>query len=233
MTTTSRAAPRRTARTPLSRRRVLAAALSHLDEHGLEGLTMHNLAAELGVGDMSLYNHVRNKDDLLDGIGELIWAEIAAALPRSATDAAWLLALGRAILDAGRRHPHAVPTVLLRGDVFPPSMLEVFAAQFDRDGTREPDPKLVNGIGAVAAFAFGWLLFTSSGAGAGQPETERQRILRVTRALPPDTPDRLVDVAIAVCARDVDALFASGLDAVISGCGLDEARAPSQRRRSR
>ena len=231
MTTEIREASRAAGRVPLTRQRVLATALRHVDEHGLDSLTMHRLAVELGVGDMSLYNHVRNKDDLLTGIRDMVWAEVAAAMPPAAPDAAWLRALGHAIRNVGHRHPRAMSALAVGVSVFPPAMLEVIATQFDRTAASQPDARLINGIGTVTAFALGWALVTTPGVGpaAGVPsETERQRILRVTRALPPDTPDRLIDAAISVCASDVDALFASGLDAVVSGCGLGDHRARSR-----
>lgn len=217
MDTRIRQAPRRAGRTPLSRPRVLTAALGYVDEHGLDSLTMHKLATALGAGDMSLYNHVRNKDDLLTGIRDLVWAEVAAAIPPAGDDASWLRALGHAIRDAGRRHPRALPAITAGAGVFPPAMLEAIASRLGQDSAAEPDPRLVNGIATVTAFALGWAI-TATGPAA---ETERQRIRRVTRALPPDTPDRLADTAITVCAADADAAFTAGLDAIINGCGLD------------
>lgn len=228
MTPRRRAAPG-AKRAPLTRQRILATALHLVDRHGLEALTMHNLAAELGAGDMSLYNHVRNKDDLLAGLYELLWAEVATALPRSADDAGWLRALGQAIRDVGRHHPAAMSGAGAASSVFPPPMLEAIAARFSLGGAPEPDPRLVNGITTVGAFALGWAVLTSptsGSAGDPAPETERQRIRRVARALPPDTPDRLVDVAIEVCASDLDAVFANGLGAVIAGCGFGDTAAP-------
>jgi AcrR family transcriptional regulator len=63
---------------PLSRELVLHAAVALADEHGSEGLTMRKLAKELGVEAMSLYNHVANKDDLLDGMVDIVFGEIEA-----------------------------------------------------------------------------------------------------------------------------------------------------------
>jgi AcrR family transcriptional regulator len=63
-------------RTPLSRERVLRAAIALADERGLAELTMRKLAGELGVEAMSLYNHVANKHDLLDGMIDLVFSEI-------------------------------------------------------------------------------------------------------------------------------------------------------------
>jgi AcrR family transcriptional regulator len=63
-------------RTPLTRERVLRAAISLADERGTEELTMRKLAKELGVEAMSLYNHVANKGDLLDGMIDIVFSEI-------------------------------------------------------------------------------------------------------------------------------------------------------------
>jgi hypothetical protein len=81
------------------------------------------------------------------------------------TGAGGLRAFGRAIRAAGRRHPRALPTAAANFGVFPPAILEVIADHSGRDGAAEPDPRLVNGIAAVAAFALGWALVTSPGAG--------------------------------------------------------------------
>jgi AcrR family transcriptional regulator len=63
-------------RTPLTRERVLRAAVALADESGIDSLSMRRLGQELGVEAMSLYNHVANKDDLLNGITDLILREI-------------------------------------------------------------------------------------------------------------------------------------------------------------
>src|SRR5215213_884705 len=71
-------------RTPLTRERVLRAAIALADDRGAEALTMRNVAKELGVEAMSLYNHVANKNDLLDGMVDLVFSEIEP--PASAGD---------------------------------------------------------------------------------------------------------------------------------------------------
>ena len=63
-------------RTPLSRERVLRAAVELADEGGIESLTMRRLGQELGVEAMSLYKHVSNKDAVLDGIVDLVLGDI-------------------------------------------------------------------------------------------------------------------------------------------------------------
>ena len=76
-------------RTPLSRERVMTAALALADAGGLESVTMRRLGEELEVGPMALYRHVRNKEDLVDGLVDLVYAEID--LPR--TDGDWRTAM--------------------------------------------------------------------------------------------------------------------------------------------
>ena len=72
----TQSAPQPEPRIPLSRERVLRAAIALADQGGLESLSMRKLGQELGVEAMSLYHHVANKDDLLDGIVDAVTSEI-------------------------------------------------------------------------------------------------------------------------------------------------------------
>jgi len=93
-------------RTPLSRERILATALRLADESGIESLTMRKLAAALGVEAMSLYNHVANKGDLVDGIVDLVVDEIE--LPDGDVDwRAAMRACAMSAYEAFLRHPWA------------------------------------------------------------------------------------------------------------------------------
>ena len=94
-------------RAPLSRDRVLRAAMELADEGGVGALTMHQIGSRLGVEAMSLYRHVRNKDEILDGLVDLVFAEIELPVDRSS----WRLVLrARSISTraALRRHPWAI-----------------------------------------------------------------------------------------------------------------------------
>jgi len=79
------------ARVPLSRERVIDAAIRLADETGIDSLTMRRLAQELGVEAMSLYYYVANKDEILNGIVEVVVGEIE--LPPPGTD--WKAGLRR------------------------------------------------------------------------------------------------------------------------------------------
>jgi AcrR family transcriptional regulator len=93
-------------RSPLSRDRVLRAAVALADTGGIESLTMRRLGQDLRVEAMSLYNHVAGKDDLLDGIADLVFSEIA--LPSDRAD--WKIAMRLRAISARKallRHPWA------------------------------------------------------------------------------------------------------------------------------
>lgn len=83
-------------RPPLTRGRVLRTAITLADTGGIEALTMRRLGQELGVEAMSLYNHVANKDDILDGIVDLVVSEME--LPSSA--AGWKAAIRTSAISA-------------------------------------------------------------------------------------------------------------------------------------
>jgi AcrR family transcriptional regulator len=85
---------------------VLQAAVGLADKGGIESLSMRKLAQELGVEAMSLYNHVRNKDDILDGVVDVVVGEIQ--IPIETSD--WKTSLRQTVLSARGvllRHPWA------------------------------------------------------------------------------------------------------------------------------
>src|SRR2546423_10331102 len=105
-------------RLPLSRDRILHAALALADEGGIESLTMRKLGQALGFEAMSLYNHVANKDDLLDGILDLVLDETAPPSPDETWDAA-VRTSAISVHDAFRRHPWAVSLLLSPSHIRP------------------------------------------------------------------------------------------------------------------
>ena len=112
----------RSPRRPLSRDRVLRAAVELADGHGMESVSMRRLAQGLGVDPMSLYNHVNNKDDLLGGMVDLVLAEIDLS---PVEDGDWKVALRARILTAREtmlRHPWARRVLETRADASPTVM---------------------------------------------------------------------------------------------------------------
>lgn len=94
-------------RVPLSRERVIRGALEVADAGGIGSLTIRSLARELGVKPMSVYHHVANKEQILDGIVDLVFSEIE--LPSPGDD--WRLQMRRRAISARavlKRHPWAI-----------------------------------------------------------------------------------------------------------------------------
>jgi AcrR family transcriptional regulator len=116
-------------RRPLTRDRVLRAAVELADARGIEAVTMRNLAKELGVEAMSLYNHVAGKEAVLDGVAEVVVSEVLAAVNEiepPSSPAEWKQAMRRRILAARGvllRHRWA-PGVLESRTTAPPGVLE-------------------------------------------------------------------------------------------------------------
>jgi len=105
-------------RPPLSKERVLRAAIALADGSGIESLSMRKLGQRLGVEAMSLYNHVANKDEILDGMVDLVVGEID--LPAEGAD--WKTAMRRRAISAHEvlvRHAWASSQIVSRVNVGP------------------------------------------------------------------------------------------------------------------
>lgn len=225
------------ARPPLSRKRVLQAALAIADREGLDALTMRRLGSELGVDPMSVYNYVEGKDSLLDGLVELLWEDVTS--PAKGAD--WtgqLQTFARSLRKVFHRHPQAAPLLLGRNVLPLPALLlfhehleDLEAAGFDRQSAAEALRTLVSyGIG------YGLAELTCLGV-PGITETkkrpsERELLLSLGQALPPGAPAHLADAAVAVYADcDADLCFESGLQLILQG--LEASIHPASSRVSR
>jgi AcrR family transcriptional regulator len=108
-------------RVPLTRQRALTTAVALADEHGLAAVSMRKLAEALGVEAMSLYHHVANKQHILDGMVETVFAEIE--LPPDDLD--WKPAMRRraeSVRAALTRHPWAISIMESRSSPGPATL---------------------------------------------------------------------------------------------------------------
>lgn len=209
-------------REPLNRQRVLDAALAYVDAHGLAALTMRRLGTELGVEGMSLYKHVADKEALLDGIVEHLWAEVPTpSNPRVGWRRA-LRELAWGLLDLFRRHPKSAPLLVLREFVnlqslrcYDAYLTVLQRAGFDRRAA-------LDATGAVVGHALGYGLLELRYLGS-IPETyestsDIQQIRRVTQSLPADAPDSLIELAIDLTGEcDRDRCFTITINALLNG----------------
>ncbi len=111
----------RAERTPLSRERVLRTAIEIADEGGIGSLTIRSLAKALGVKPMSVYHHVANKEQILDGIIDLVFGEILLPSP----DGEWQAEIRRraeSARDVLARHRWAIGLLESRTNPGPATM---------------------------------------------------------------------------------------------------------------
>ena len=108
-------------RAPLTRERALSAAVALADAEGIGSVTMRKLALKLGIEAMSLYHHVANKDDILDGMIDMVFTEID--LPSAGAD--WKTAMrdrARSARAAMTRHPWAISLMESRSSPGPATL---------------------------------------------------------------------------------------------------------------
>jgi TetR/AcrR family transcriptional regulator, tetracycline repressor protein len=211
---------------PLTRERILSAAIALVDRDGVEGLTIRVLAQALGVSAMALYNHVPNKEALLDGIHEALLLEVE--LPALAGRTTWrraLSSLATGLRAALRRHPHTLSLVATR-----PIRSERMLAAFDAllgvlrvaGFTGRESIYLVD---AVAVFVVGHA-FAEHGASFGA-RPDRDGTDMSVAALRAANLTQLADAIELLGAHDYDAEFAMALDALLDGFAQRIARAPA------
>jgi AcrR family transcriptional regulator len=99
--------------TTLTRERIVEAAASLANERGIERLTMRDLAAALGVGTMSIYYHLPDKQSVKEAVADFLWAEIAVP-PKRLDWQTRMRAIATALRRAARRHPGLAALLLTR-----------------------------------------------------------------------------------------------------------------------
>jgi AcrR family transcriptional regulator len=206
-------------RTPLSRDRVLAVAVALADRDGIEGLSMRKLGQELGVDAMALYRHVQSKDDLLDGIVEMIVGEIDRVEP----DGTWKPALRQQVMAARRvmlRHPWARRVLEERGTAgvaIIGYVESILAILLDGGYTIDLAHHTLHVMGS-RIFGFSQDLFDDSGRADPSPEAAASLAQMMAERYP-----RVTALAGSVSHEGVlgrcddDFEFAFGLDLILDG----------------
>ena len=144
-------------RVPLTREKVLSEALWMADRGGIEALSMRNLARAVKVEAMSLYNHVEGKEDLLDGLVELVAGEIV----RPETGGDWRAAMRQRALSAHAaltRHPWATMLFVSRVNTGPNMLRYVDATIACLRAAGFSYPMADHAWNALDAFVYGFTL---------------------------------------------------------------------------
>ena len=216
-------------RKPLTRDRVLDAAMDLADAGGLESLSMRRVAKDVGVEAMSLYHHVANKEALVDGLIDLVFAEIEVAEPGTT---GWRSAMRERALsgrEALLRHPWAVG--LMEGRMNPgPATVRYHDAVLGclrEDGFALRDA--VHAMSVLDAYTYGFAL-QEKNLPFETPE-ESAQVIETQRARVPDMDEYpyLVEVAteLQTAGYDYATEFAFGLDLILDGLERLRAEAPA------
>ena len=208
----------------LSRERIVRAAVDLAEAEGFDSLSMRRLAEELGAAPMALYRHVANKDDLLDGMIDVVFGELDFP-----ADGAWRVALRERAAGmrlALLRHPWAVG----RMEAGTPGAQSfrhhnaTMACLRERAGL--PFATAVHAYSLMDSYVYGFALQETTlpfrdPEGAVKEGARRQRVAERTM-----TPEAfaeaypfLVDIAkrLAEAPYDYDAEFAFGLELILDG----------------
>jgi AcrR family transcriptional regulator len=204
----------RTRRRPLTRTRILKAALRLVDREGLDKLSMRRLGKALAVDPMSLYNHVPNKATLLDGLVELLLDEIEIPGPEAGDWRERMRRVNQSYRRVAHAHPNAFPLAVTRPYNTPGTLPPVEATlQLLHDAGFDAETAL-HVFQTSSSYTSGYVLAeitrTSrpSADGTASP-LDRRRLDAV--AFP-----RLVELGPYYATRDRDAEFDYGLDIILS-----------------
>ena len=210
------------ARVPLSRDRIVSAAIELADEKGAAGVTMRAVAARLGVEAMSLYNHVPGREALLDGMVDAVFAEIDLPAPT----AAWKQAM-RERADSSRagllRHRWAVGLMDSRKQPGPATLRHHDAVLGVLRTNGFSVAMAAHAFSAIDSYVYGYLLQELS-----LPFTNRHELDEVAgdilRDLPADAYPHLAEMVEHALKPEYDHAdeFAYGLALILDGLRPDE-----------
>ncbi|MGH3668435.1 MAG: TetR/AcrR family transcriptional regulator C-terminal domain-containing protein [Acidimicrobiia bacterium] len=201
-------------RAPLSRERVVRAAVAIADRSGIESLTMRRLGQQLGVEAMSLYNHVANKDDILDGIVDVVVRDID--VPPTGID--WKTAMRQRAISAHEvllAHPWAAMLIMSRFNIGP-GMTRYLDATLGR--LREGGFSITGALDAWNTLDSHIYGFTLQELNLPFEVEETQQVSAdVLGQLPADEYPHVVEVITEIMQTGRDEDFEFGLDLILDG----------------
>lgn len=157
--------------TPLTRERVTSAAIWVADRDGLDAVSMRRVGAELGVEAMSLYNHVRDKRDLLEGVLDSVLSG-CADVPESGDPREDARRLARSVRSALLDHPNLAPLLATRPreTMGVPAVQAIGAKSFElAEALSVPNREIPYLVGATMSFVVGHVLLESGQFPTGEP----------------------------------------------------------------
>ncbi len=205
-------------RTRLTRERVLLGAVSVADAGGIASLTIRSLAQELGVKPMSVYHHVANKDEILDGIVDIVFGEID--LPPA--DGQWRAAMHRRAASARqalRRHPWAIGLLESRTTPGPATLRHHDAVIGALRAGGFSVPMTAHAYALIDSYVYGFAL-QEAGLPFEGPETVAEVAEPMLAAFPDGAYPHFVELAtehVLQPGYDFGDEFEFGLDLILDG----------------
>ncbi|MCH0542759.1 TetR/AcrR family transcriptional regulator C-terminal domain-containing protein [Streptomyces sp. MUM 203J] len=215
-------------RTPLSRERVIRAAVAVADEKGTAALTMRAIAQPLGVEAMSLYHHVAGREDVLDGMVDAVFAEIG--LPPRDTD--WKTAMRRRADSARaalRRHPWAVSLMDSRSRPGPATLRHHDSVIGTLRAGGFSVPMAAHAVSLIDSYLYGFVLQELSMPFSGPAELDEVADAML-RDMPADTYPHLTELVTEHALKPGYAYadeFVFGLTLILDALRPDESPNPS------
>ncbi len=203
---------------PLTRDRVLRTALALADEQGLDRLSMRRLGQALGVEAMSLYHHVANKEDLIDGMIDLVFAEIE--LPSPQDD--WKSGMRRRALSAREvlgRHRWANGLMESRRTPGPANLRHHDTVLGCLLGAGFPIALVAHAYSALDSYIYGFAMQERT-LPLGTPEETAQLAQAILASFPVEEYPHLAEFAVTHVLQpgyDYAEEFAFGLDLLLDG----------------
>jgi AcrR family transcriptional regulator len=201
----------------LSRERIITAAMDMIEREGADAVSMRRIAAQLGCGVMSLYNHVPSKAALLDEVAERVLSGIEFTAVPGMAWADQVRAQARAFRAAVREYPHCAMVMMSRPSASAASLrpIENALATLREAGFGGRDAVLI--MRAFVGFILGSLLRETGATPALGLEHSLHRPVPVTQrlVLNPEAFPQVSSLADELSHRDSDADFEFGLDLLV------------------
>jgi AcrR family transcriptional regulator len=213
-------------RAPLSRDRVLLGAMAVADAGGIGSLTIRSLAAQLGVKPMSVYHHVANKEEIIDGIVDLVFSEIELPSP----DGDWRSELRRRAISARavlRLHPWAIPLLQSRTNPGPATLRHHNAVIGALRAAGFSMEMVAHAYALMDSYVFGFAL-SEAALPINGPETVSEVADEMMHLFSPTDYPHLLEFTVEHVLKpgyDFGAEFEFGLDLVLDGLQRASARA--------
>jgi AcrR family transcriptional regulator len=216
-------------RVPLSRQRALHVAVALADAGGIGSLTMRNLAHELGVEAMSLYHHVANKEEILDGIVDVVFGEIE--MPAPGDD--WRPAMRQRAISARqvlRRHPWATALMNSRATPGPATLrhLDAIIGTLRRAGFSVQ--MAAHALSVIDGYIYGFALQEAALPFDG-PDTVGEVAGQILEQFPADSYPYLTELTIEHVLQpgyDYGDEFEFGLDLILDGLTRSAVKSPKR-----